>query len=554
MISQNNQRIAELSSENIGILSADLFPDSSGTLTDEQIQEIKEIADKDVVLFLQSDNEYVYTAAYKIKTNDYSIFEFIQSVPGNSQGNILTLIEITANYTDKMYQFVTSEYEIKTNGDGTKFLANDGSYKEISAINSPFKKFVLVPPEVFNLANDASQESFNSAFPNWETMRVEEGFGNNTLFYCFSSVDNIIGQDNPSYKMRAFTNAHYTEDVSGNQNKQYYTFDGIYGDGYRLYYVQWRVNSSGFKFLKRILDINKVSTFQDLIITNGNGNSYLSNDGTYKEINTSYSYILDINIFNKGLTGTIEANIVQELDNAINNKIPIYFYDINADTNNHRLYPVTVNQSSEAFLNNIVLAVLINSSTIQEYTINRADNSYTIKNIIFTTNDNVLTKTNTTEYTPTNDYNPTTKKYVDDMLRSFDFSDHLKTYSVDVTNGIHEGVTGNKKTIIVEGINAQSCLISFYVYSDNLGINLFIYSSGEGYKKSSGQYQEIDNSALAYNGIPSGKTKYYIESTFSNRVLTVTLTAKECYLTESDYNTLGSITSNDGVLYFITED
>ena len=552
MISQNNQRIAELSSENIGVLNADLFPDSSGTLTDEQIQEIKEIADKDVVLFLQSDNEYVYTAAYKIKTGDYSIFEFIQSVPGNSQGNILTLIEITANYTDKMYQFVTSEYEIKTNGDGTKFLANDGSYKEISAINSPFKKFVLVPPEVFNLANDASQESFNSAFPNWETMRVEEGFGNNTLFYCFSSVDNIIGQDNPSYKMRAFTNAHYTEDVSGNQNKQYYTFDGIYGDGYRLYYVQWRVNSSGFKFLKKILDINKVSTFQDLIITNGNGNSYLSNDGEYKEINTSYSYILDINIFNKGLTGTIEANIVQELDNAINNKIPIYFYDINADTNNHRLYPVTVNQSSEAFLNNIVLAVLINSSTIQEYTINRADNSYTIKNIIFTTNDNVLTKTNTTEYTPTQSYHPATKKYVDD------------NFFVTAENTGNITMFGGRFDYTYRIIKLPNMLI--FTTSFNLGDNhigdysITSYSSeaslsGEGKITINGSNITIGNVTYDYleftldvdyilNTFETPNTAYINGTRYSNL---------NCILTETEYTKLGdSVDSN--VLYFITED
>ena len=552
MISQNNQRIAELSSENIGVLNADLFPDSSGTLTDEQIQEIKEIADKDVVLFLQSDNEYVYTAAYKIKTGDYSIFEFIQSVPGNSQGNILTLIEITANYTDKMYQFVTSEYEIKTNGDGTKFLANDGSYKEISAINSPFKKFVLVPPEVFNLANDASQESFNSAFPNWETMRVEEGFGNNTLFYCFSSVDNIIGQDNPSYKMRAFTNAHYTDDVSGNQNKQYYTFDGIYGDGYRLYYVQWRVNSSGFKFLKKILDINKVSTFQDLIITNGNGNSYLSNDGEYKEINTSYSYILDINIFNKGLTGTIEANIVQELDNAINNKIPIYFYDINADTNNHRLYPVTVNQSSEAFLNNIVLAVLINSSTIQEYTINRADNSYTIKNIIFTTNDNVLTKTNTTEYTPTQSYHPATKKYVDD------------NFFVTAENTGNITMFGGRFDYTYRIIKLPNMLI--FTTSFNLGDNhigdysITSYSSeaslsGEGKITINGSNITIGNVTYDYleftldvdyilNTFETPNTAYINGTRYSNL---------NCILTETEYTKLGdSVDSN--VLYFITED
>ena len=89
----------------------------------------------DVVLFLQADNEYVYTAAYKIKTNDYSIFEFIQPIPEeHSQGSILTLIEISTSYIDKTYHIAASEYKIITNGDGTKFLANDGSYKEINNV------------------------------------------------------------------------------------------------------------------------------------------------------------------------------------------------------------------------------------------------------------------------------------------------------------------------------------------------------------------------------------------------------------------------------------
>lgn len=158
MISQNNQRIAELSSENIGILSADLFPDTSGTLTDEQIQEIKEIADKDVVLFLQSDNEYVYTPTFKIKTNDYSVFEFIQPIPENSQGSTLTLIEISTSYVDKTYHIAVSEYRIITNGDGTKFLANDGRYKEIDNVFIIDDNIVIAEGGT----NSISEQNYNS--------------------------------------------------------------------------------------------------------------------------------------------------------------------------------------------------------------------------------------------------------------------------------------------------------------------------------------------------------------------------------------------------------
>lgn len=41
---------------------------------------------------------------------------------------------------------------------------------------------------------------------------------------------------------------------------------------------------------------------------------------------------------------------------------------------------------------------------------------------VFTTNEKVLTKTNTTAFTPTADYHPATKKYVDDLLANIDLS------------------------------------------------------------------------------------------------------------------------------------
>ena len=54
-------------------------------------------------------------------------------------------------------------------------------------------------------------------------------------------------------------------------------------------------------------------------------------------------------------------------------------------------------------------------ATINKITLPNGD-SYDIEDLNAVTSSEVLTKTNTTSYTPTADYNPATKKYVDDSI------------------------------------------------------------------------------------------------------------------------------------------
>lgn len=56
-------------------------------------------------------------------------------------------------------------------------------------------------------------------------------------------------------------------------------------------------------------------------------------------------------------------------------------------------------------------------------------------NLVAALSDNVLTKTNTASYTPTNDYHPATKKYVDDNAGSA--GEHLSE-TVASETGAHD--------------------------------------------------------------------------------------------------------------------
>lgn len=457
MISQNNQRIAELSSENIGILNADLFPDSSGTLTDEQIQEIKEIADKDVVLFLQSDNEYVYTATHKIKTGDYSIFEFIQAVPGNTQGNILTLIEITVIYTDKIYQFVASEYEIKTTGDGTKFLSDDGSYKEIK--------------DVYFI--DAAEN----------TDEGEQG------------VRNAIAAN----KLPVFNHLY--------EGKPAYDLSPVFCS----------FNSNGDLSSYSVIDKDTITTIE----LSSNGRTVIQND----------------------IVQTIKVNI----NDYINSTLPEEQYDKLKVMSGTKV--ILIDDPDEGWYS--IPAFVHGLTNIEvEYIYKGKYNKISIdnsRNVTKTSIDlnidlsNYLSKDNTTTYTPTGNYNPATKYYVDDFMHCSGGLNNNTTDPITTTFGYK---TGNHDDIANHG--SLDC----FIYAvGNISIPYYINTvTNEGYTyevlmhDSDGNLLKIEN------------TNFVIDAEAKTASITLVPKYIQRILTESEYQALGDSVNSDGILYFITED
>ena len=59
-----------------------------------------------------------------------------------------------------------------------------------------------------------------------------------------------------------------------------------------------------------------------------------------------------------------------------------------------------------------------------EIVFQKQDGVYTIESYLFVDGSKVLRKNNTTEYTPTSDYNPATKKYVDDTVANIDLTSY----------------------------------------------------------------------------------------------------------------------------------
>lgn len=262
---------------------------------------------------------------------------------------------------------------------------------------------------------------------------------------------------------------------------------------------------------------------------------------------------------------------------------------------------------------------------------------------------NYLSKTNTTSYTPTANYNPATKKYVDDnIVASFNivstdgttasFSQEnynklveaitnnqniiivyldnsnnttkslvssavnsegnitLKTHSINNENGditynefvilgstFTNNVTINSKTFQIESgvqsiVSNGTYMLSGEVTNNSFTFNDTISDSSLGdihlaifpiignvvftfIRTSENQFMlssntiRISNSIINYNGATSGSTLYQVTGNITNSSeLSITFTAIECTLSESEYSALGDIVNNDNVIYHIIPD
>lgn len=150
--------------------------------------------------------------------------------------------------------------------------------------------------------------------------------------------------------------------------------------------------------------------------------------------------------------------------------------------------------------------------------------------------DNVLTKDNTTAFTPDADYEPATKKYVDDKEVRLVYNAE-EYWMIIATNGVEFNIT-------TVGIN---------FYGENISIGQLIISHDTEICKiinythnSSGRYLIADT--FIHNNII-----YKIEVVWLD-IEEGTITPIQQILTESEYTALGEAVNTDNVLYFVTPD
>lgn len=158
-----------------------------------------------------------------------------------------------------------------------------------------------------------------------------------------------------------------------------------------------------------------------------------------------------------------------------------------------------------------------------------------------------LSCTNTDEYTPTSNYHPATKKYVDDLvswsadlmpaIRDFDLTDD--TYTINVTfNAIDRTDYVFLTQIATMNINNTNVSFDVIIYKYNNSPSL-----NDRYIIVAPDQIKVNNSIYNIKYIKNNTTKIGIQFTKIQQILT-----------ESEYAALGTTPETDNVLYFVTPD
>lgn len=161
---------------------------------------------------------------------------------------------------------------------------------------------------------------------------------------------------------------------------------------------------------------------------------------------------------------------------------------------------------------------------------------------------NYLAKDNTTEFTPTQDYHPATKKYVDKLITpSLVFQgDDITGYELNEdSRHIYDSIPDNTIGNIVVVCGLYFWTSGFYIKSEELTV----FANGLNGK--------IPVEAMKNTSIPpcaSYSVKLTITSDYKVTINNITINPNSNILTESEYSALGDTPNTDGVLYFVTPD
>lgn len=93
-------------------------------------------------------------------------------------------------------------------------------------------------------------------------------------------------------------------------------------------------------------------------------------------------------------------------------------------------------------IDNIFIAFTIKDISTDSFSNNTINDLIVIDESTFLKKKEILTKTNTKEYTPTGDYNPATKKYVDDSIAN------QPTFSFNESGELVVTINGVTKTFV----------------------------------------------------------------------------------------------------------
>lgn len=416
--------------------------------------------------------------------------------------------------TDK--DLVNDPVTLVSDGNGNLFLANDGTYKTIEAGD---KTNVLI----LSLENDLANGQKDSPVTAEVSTALKDAISTGKACVIKSANSDILANlqqigDNVTIIMEQISRV---------------------GQTFVAVNTTITVNTA----------TNVISDYQTgaiVLETEGDGSKFLSDDGSYKKINIepviiNYDDIIEDEIHIN--------NIIETVTNAYNNNKPILLNDTDI------LMPLT----SYNYISNILSISFIRTSlgTTKAYSFEINGNDYLIaKNVEveLANYKDFLTKDNASPFTPTGDYQPATKKYVDDKnieIPLIDITDYYQNKELTIPQTfLNEIINRIDNKEIIPG---KFCAIQFQRNADDY---MYAYSVTYNFSKELVQINAFNRNTPEYGtGHTSGNGFVEIILAANSPIkLKYSGDVSERVLTESEYSALGTTPETDDVLYFIIPD
>ena len=379
---------------------------------------------------------------------------------------------------------------------------------------------------VMSLTNESSSEDIIAAFDNLESFQTLIAEVRNPQNICSGILINETPEDKRVGK--------YEASIIANTDAE-------------TLHVRWVENDRIIALSITNTDGTMSCVRTENNVGGGSGNIYII-DGNKINNNT-----FNIDDFNKLKTAIRNNNIVfinitedPSYINIIGTQILSY------GENLIQLYVIDYSKADgEKLAEYIIFNIAIESDTIK---ITKIQSNLENK---FLTKDDVLTKYNTAPFTPTEDYNPATKKYVDDRDNIIvnnilpEINDCIPTENIILFVTPNDIISNSK---IETQYNGN--LSEYILWESSSNDSFFINTLSNDNNKLVIQF--------SYRNIKITEKYYIIKGTFKKHITSKKIIEKyvqliiiinnQRVLTESEYIALGEAVNTDDILYFVTPD
>lgn len=133
---RKNKQWSEIIASNQYLDLTTLFPNESGTLSNENYQKIVDAVNKGITTArIETDPDGFSPITISNSTETYSIITNILTVDSGDHSIGLTVTTVIINKSNKTYTSVSNQQSLQNTGSGTKYLSDNGQYRKINTIS-----------------------------------------------------------------------------------------------------------------------------------------------------------------------------------------------------------------------------------------------------------------------------------------------------------------------------------------------------------------------------------------------------------------------------------